>query len=231
MTIYTAIFGQYDDLKEPFVSNLEWKHICFTDQDIQSDVWEIIKVPVMKCGPQKTARYYKIMFHNHIEDSESIWIDATFIINVDLSEWWKQFIYPFTTIKHPFDDCIFTEAKACQRAGKGSYSQLKNQGDCYRRLGIPKNNGLIASGILMRKRTPQVIEFCKMWWKQVDQWSARDQISFGYVNFKMPNVHTSIIWDYTKQEEFIHIPHIKKGWRHIRFNQMKEKYGITPTQK
>jgi len=224
-TVYTAIFGNYDDLKEPFVITNGWRYICYTDQDLKSDVWEIRKVPVMECGPQKTARYYKIMFHESVEDPESLWVDATFFINCDLNEWWKRYTYPFTTIKHPFDDCIYKETKACQGAGKGNYIVLKNQIDCYRRLGVKKHDGLIASGVLMRKMTPQVIEFCKLWWKQVHQWSPRDQIAFGYVQHKMPGVHNSINWNYTTQDEFIHIPHLTKKWRIGKYIEVMNKYG------
>lgn len=225
MTVFTAIFSNYDDLKQPLVITEGWKYIVFTDQDLVSDVWEVIKVPVMECGAQKTARYYKIMFHEHIKDRYSMWIDATFIINCDLNKWWSQFIAPFTTIRHPFDNCVYKEIQSCQRGGKGSYSQLEGQRQLYRRLGVPKNNGLIASGILMREKTPQVIEFCKMWWKNLYMWSARDQISFALTQYKMPNMHVSINWDYTTRDEFIHIPHLNKKWREGKLKETLKTYG------
>lgn len=227
MTCYTAIFGAYDELKEPIVITPGWSYVCFTDQDFVSNVWEVIKAPVMECGPQKTARFYKIMFHEHISDRFSIWVDGTFIINCDLNEWWKKFSPPFTTIKHPFDKCVYKEIQSCQRGGKGNYSQLEGQRKLYRCLGVPKNNGLIASGILMREKTPEVIEFCKKWWKNLYMWSARDQISFALTQFKMPNAHVSIDWNYTTQDEFIHIPHLNKKWREGKLNQVIQKYGTT----
>lgn len=222
MTVYTAIFGPVDELKEPFVVTEGWKYICFTDQDFKSDVWEIRKVPVMPCGPQKTARFYKIMFP--IDDSESIWVDGTFFINVDLNKWWERFQYPFTTIKHPFDKCAYIESRSCIKLGKDALA-VKNQIDCYRKLRLPKDNGLIASGILMRKRTPLVMEFCKLWWQQVYMFSARDQIAFAFADFKMPNIHNSIEWDYTKRDEFIHVPHLTKKWRPGRLQEIIQKYG------
>lgn len=225
-TIYTAIFGNYDDLKDPFVITPGWRYICFTDQDLKSDVWEIRKVPVMECGPAKTARFYKIMFHKHIETEFSIWVDGTFIVNCNLdSWWWSRFIGPFTTIKHPFDNCIYKEATACMRMTKADPKVLKNQIQCYSKLGVPKNNGLIASGVLMRQKIDLVENFCKLWWRQVESFSPRDQVAFGFVNHRMPGSHHSIIWDYTKEEEFIHIPHLTKKWRSGRYNQILRKYG------
>jgi hypothetical protein len=227
-TCYSAIFSAYDEVKQPFIITPGWKYVMYTDQDFElpaNNVWDIRKVPVMDCGPQKTARYYKIMFHEAVEDSESLWVDGTFFINIDLNQWWERFTYPFTTVRHPFDNCVYREIEACQRGKKASFSQLKGQRDCYKRLGVPKHGGLIASGVLMRRKTPLVIDFCKMWWKQVNQWSGRDQIAFAYVDYKMPRTHISIDWNYTTQDEFIHIPHLTKKWRSARFDEVMKKYG------
>lgn len=224
MTIYTAIFGNYDDLKEPFVITPGWRYVCFTDQDITSDIWEVKKVPIMSCGPAKTARYYKIMFYKHIESEFSIWIDATFIINCDLNKWWERFKSPFTVVKHPFDNCVYREAAACMRMQKANPKLLHNQVQCYRRLGVPKNIGLIASGVLMRKNTESVNGMCRIWWEQVERHSPRDQVAFGYVHHKFPGIHHVIEWDYTKENEFIHIPHLHKKWRHGRMDEILSKY-------
>lgn len=179
----------------------------------------------MQHGPAKTARYYKIMFYKHIASEFSMWIDATFIINCDLNNWWGRFQPPFTTIKHPFDDCIYKDAKSCISGKKDNVSAIENQIELYKKIGIPKNNGLIASGILMRQKTEEVKRFCKTWWDQVESFSSRDQIAFGRVNHRFPNSHISIEWDYTKKEDFIHIPHLTKKWRSGRLNEIEQKYG------
>ena len=216
----------YDDLKDPFIVTPGWKYICFTDQDFKSDVWEVVKVPVKDFGPAKTARYYKIMFHEHIEDEYSIWVDGTFFINCDLNEWWKQFKAPFTTIFHPFDRCVYKDIQSCMRAKKGNSMQLRDQENFYRQSGVPYNNGLIASGILMRQKSQSTIDFCKLWWSEVKRWTQRDQIAFGYANYKMPNSHQSISWDYTYMKEFIHVPHLHKGhWRNVRKQRIIEEYA------
>lgn len=212
-TVYTAIFGNYDDLKEPEVFTKGWKYICFTDQDFKSDVWEVRKVPVMEYGPSKTARYYKIMYHKHIESRFSLWIDGTFVINTDLNKWWKRFKTPFTVITHPFDRCIYKDAQACLDSGRGDRKLLERQVAFYRAIGVQRNSGLIASGVLMRERAGVVNQFCNTWWEQVRRWSNRDQIAYGYANHMHPNILNYTQWDYTRQDEFIHVPHIGKAWR------------------
>jgi len=219
-TIYTAIFGNYDDLKEPMFKTQHWNYICYTDQDLKSDVWEIRKVPVMDFGPAKTARWYKINFHKHIETEFSMWIDATFVINIDLNRWWKRFKSPFTTVLHPFDDCVFTDIISCMKGQKDDPGKLARQYAAYEEEGLPKHNGLISSGILMRQRDKRVISFCEQWWEQVEKWSSRDQIAFGYAQWKNPGITDSIRWNYTTQREFIHIPHLHKPWREKKLQEV-----------
>ena len=58
--VYTAILGSiYDDLKEPTVISPGWKYVCFTDQPLQSNIWEIRPVPTTG-NPQRQARELKI---------------------------------------------------------------------------------------------------------------------------------------------------------------------------
>jgi hypothetical protein len=224
-TVYTAIFGPYDDLKEPFFKNQGWNYVCFTDQNISSPTWEVRQVPLMDCGPVKTARHYKINFHQHIETEFSLWVDATFFINIDLNRWWKRFKAPFTTVLHPFDDCIYTDIISCMKGRKDDPGKLARQYAAYEDEGLPKNNGLISSGILMRQKEPKTIQLCNDWWEQVQKHSCRDQVAFGYAAWKNPGVHDSIKWNYTTQKEFIHVPHLHKEYRNEKLLEVIQMYG------
>lgn len=206
-TIFTAIFGQYDDLKTPRVITPGWNYVCYTDQPLQSNVWKIVHREMMPEGATRTARFYKIMFHRHIETVESMWIDASFVINTDLNEWWKRFKEPMTCVKHPARDCAYQEAKVCAIRGKDSEVLLRKQVHNYRQSGLPKHNGLVASGLLMRKMNQKTIDFCDLWYQQVQMYSSRDQIGFAYAAYRHPVFHT-IEWDYRNNSEFIHIPHL-----------------------
>ncbi len=41
--IYTAIIGGYDELVEPDYKPEGWDFVCFTDRELESDIWEIRK--------------------------------------------------------------------------------------------------------------------------------------------------------------------------------------------
>lgn len=231
MTCFTAIFGEYDYLKPMQREQRgDWKFVCFTDQPPESSVfefhrltpgWDIVRVPVMDCGPQKTARYYKIMAHEVIDDDVTLWIDGTFFVNCSLQRWMrKRFSPPMTAVQHPFDNCIYTDIVSCIRSKRGDPDELIRQYNYYKEVGVPVNNGLISSGVLMRKRNPGVTALCETWWDQVRQWSARDQIAFGYAAWKHPGVFNTIQWDYTTQKEFEHCPHRHKPWAEDKARKM-----------
>lgn len=205
--IYTALFGANDELKEPMVVTPGWEYICFTDQDLKSDVWQIKRIQVRDDGPARTARYVKINFHKYIEAEKSIWIDASYIINCNLDEWWNRFVPPFTCIKHPDRDCFYEEADAVISHGRDVDVNVKPQVDAYRSLGLPAHNGLIASGILMRWRSKEVIDFCELWWHHVETYSIRDQLAWPLVDWYMPNMCKKLKWHYPTGLEFIYIPH------------------------
>ncbi len=76
--VYTALFGNYEELKEPAIITPGWQYICYTDQPIKSNTWQIIKEDA-GVNPQLTARWFKIM--HWIDWEQSIWIDAAFKIN------------------------------------------------------------------------------------------------------------------------------------------------------
>jgi len=228
---YTVIIGDYDDLKQPFILSQGWRYVCFTDQDFElpsDNKWEIVKITKdPNLSNAKNARKIKILFHQYINTEFSLFIDGTFFINCDLNRWWKRFKSPMTCIDHPFDDCIYTDIKSCMSGGKGDFWKLVEQASDYKRLGIPENNGLIASGILMRQRCEATINICETWWEQVEKYSERDQIAFGYAAWKHPGIFDTIEWNYQSPNvsEFLHCPHIHKSWRDEKKKEIIKKHG------
>jgi len=208
---YTAIFGHYDDLKDPAIISDGWKYICYTDQPFKSSVWEVIHTPVpADIDPQRLARWYKIM---HWVDWEfSMWIDAAFQINIDLNDWWKRtFVMPFSCAKHPLRTCVYREIASCIANNRGMADELLRQQEVYKKEGVPDHNDrIITSGVLMRKNTPTCIQLCEKWWDEVAAHSVRDQVAFAKISIGY-KIHT-FVWDYSQSKELKYIKHIK--YRH-----------------
>lgn len=216
--IYTAIFGPYDDLNEPTVISEGWKYICFTDQPLQSKVWEIMHVPVPPdMTAQRFARWHKITQWS--QWPLSMWLDASFQINMDLNLLWgNYFRSPFTAPKHPLRTCVYHEIESCianyhreHADGEKQTVLLTAQKEAYLTAGVPRfGNNIITSGLLMREATPGCIELCDEWWKELCQHSVRDQVAFGRVSIGK-EFHT-FNWDYSQSRELKYIKH--KHLRH-----------------
>lgn len=206
--IYTALFGNYEELKEPTVITPGWKYICYTDQDISSNTWEVVKVDLKGFEPQLMARYYKIM--EWVDWEYSIWIDASFIIDTDLNVWWDTYFKGgLTAPAHPLRNCVYNECLDCIIAQRGNKEQIQAQMAEYKELGIPAGNGVIQSGLLMRHNLPQVIKLCEDWYKEVSTHSIRDQIAFCKVSLGCAFVHT-YRWDYRQGKDFIYKHHYNR---------------------
>ena len=100
---------------------------------------------------------------------------------------------------------------------------LMQQAVDYNREGLPEHAGLIASGIMMRTKTKETVELCKKWWEEVEKYTERDQPCFTYALWKNPTNVIIIDWDYTKREEFLHVPHVHKvKQRENRFKSLRK---------
>lgn len=188
--IYTAIVGDYDTLKEPTQITKNWDYICFTDQDLKSDTWKIVKVGRSEA---KEARRKKIYNEYILNDySESIWVDASMYINCDLNEFKSVYCASdYTLMMHPSRNCVYQEANACIMLQKDNTATIMQQMVDYKEEGLPNDVGMVATGVMYRKHTKEVKEFCKLWWNEVFEHSVRDQLSFNYIAWKKDfNYHT-----------------------------------------
>lgn len=201
---YTAIFSDYEELKEPTVISEGWKYICFTDQPLQSEVWQIKKMDVIDTA-QRTARWVKIM--GWIDWQYSIWVDASFQININLNDWWNlRFKSPFSAAKHPLRADIYHECRSCVINNRGDGGKVEKQWNKYLALRVPENKGIITSGILLRENTEENIKLHESWWKELHAESVRDQLAFAYVSQGIDFINT-YVWDYSQSKDFKYIKH------------------------
>lgn len=216
--IYTALLSKFEELKEPSIITPGWRYICFTDQDIKSDVWEIIKVDIYNECPRRMARKYKIKIPFWLLDFDSIWLDASFKINCNLTDFWnKHFDKDFSAPKHPWRSDVYAEITDCIVSDRGEKELLEAQYKQYKLDGVPANNGIIQSGILLRRHTPEVIQLCKDWWAELKQHSTRDQVSFAKVAVDFP--YTAFNYHYTNATEFIYHHHYPRRFGN-RYDEM-----------
>lgn len=195
IVVYTCITNNYDGFaKVERYPNLDY--VCFTDnKSLQSDLWSISYIPehIKHMSSVKQARYIKTHPHEFFKDYEiSIWVDACIDIKANPSELINNSILQIP--EHPVRKSIYEEQNACIKYKKDTVENINNQVNHYKEEGYPGKNGLVQSNIIIRKHNdPQCIKLMEDWWKEIETYSHRDQLSFNYVLWKNPSIKISLL--------------------------------------
>jgi hypothetical protein len=195
IAVYTAIFGNYDNLKEPLHPqvNEEADFYCFTNNpDLQSKIYHIIRQEPKFTNPRKSARYFKIKGDPLLQKYKYvIWCDGAIqIIAKSLYEILAVLgEHDFGVFKHPDRICAYEEGKVCMERNLDDVSTIFRQLSGYYKEGFPKNYGLIESSAYIKRVNADTTNFTSMWWHEVNTQSIRDQLSFDYLRWKLkPNI-------------------------------------------
>lgn len=187
--VYTALFGDYDDLIDPKENYEGCDFICFTDQKhLKSDIWEIRLIEECDLPLNMMNRRYKILPHLFLSEYEwSMYVDANILIRKNPFELAEKYLSKddFVMPKHFARDCVYDEAKECVILGKTKHDETKKQMDFYKKQGFPKNFGMGENNILLRKHnSDKVINVMTDWWEELNTQTKRDQLSLAYVLWK-----------------------------------------------
>lgn len=206
IVVYTAITDNYDNLYEPLYKSDKFDYVCFTDNpNLKSDFW---KIKTLNCNLDATrkARYVKILPHLFFQDyNYSVWVDANINIVGDLYKLLRIYLRKSSLVFFRHSDgrnCIYQEAEACIRRKKDDKNVILTQAEKYKKENYPINNGLISTGVILRRhKDPKIIETMDDWWDEVKNFSKRDQMSFNYIAWKHKTPF-SIIDDYIRDNEY-----------------------------
>ncbi|GAA4825214.1 hypothetical protein GCM10011365_05530 [Marinicella pacifica] len=188
--IYTAITNGYDTVKTP-KTDQTLPMVCFQNSTGgYTNRWESKKIDLINDDPIRTARFYKLHPHLFFPNYDwSIWVDGSLLITDDLIKLLNEAINnkaKLAIYKHAKRNCLYQAAHNCIDKNKDSKEVIEKQIDTYKSIGYPQNNGLVASGVIVRRHNdPQIIELMNNWWSEIYNHSRRDQISFNYACWKM----------------------------------------------
>ncbi len=197
--IYTAIFGGYDTVTDPTFIPDNADFVCFTDSDIKSDIWNVIKVPAIYEDSTRNARKYKVLPHRWFPDYEySIWIDGNIMVREDINELIAEWLDDANlaipdhaqNILDP-RDCVYKEAQTILQLGQknGNFKDdpqtMVDQMNRYIQDDFEGPTGLAVSmQVLRRHNEADCISAMEKWWKEISYGSKRDQLSFNYAMWK-----------------------------------------------
>ena len=193
--IYTACIGGYDNILQPEVTDERFDYFLFTN-DVKEEkvgVWQVQKVEYTNPDMTRIARYVKTHPEELLPEYEAtLWMDA----NVQIISTWvyERFIELYeqgtrvACIQHPERDCIYDEAyKVSSYTIFGALEHEKIALVWCRKIWkekYPMHRGLYETNILYRKKTSLVKNVNNTWWKCINKYSKRDQLSFNYSLWK-----------------------------------------------
>jgi len=178
--VYTVITGGYDKLKDPKFVQKNWDYVCFSDRDIKSKVWKVVKINGK--DKRRLSRLPKIKWFDFLDYDITIYVDASYKLKINLDKILAIGYKPgyHNAFRHWDRDCVYTEAMVILKMQKDDFNPVSDYIKLLMSKGYPENNGLMANGFMIRDKQLPKNPYLN-WWKDVEKYSCRDQLSF------MPN--------------------------------------------
>ena len=186
--VYTAIIGGYDDIKEPLIINNNIDYICFSDQPLKSNIWQIRPINFFNCNQTRIARHYKVNPQIYLKDYDIvIWVDSSLTISNDFNEYLSKVEKDTTLLTqiHWKRKNIFEESNAIINEKKDVPGVLQNQIDFYKSKGFNRNLLFETMFFVANLKNDKTKKLFRLWNQQINQYSHRDQISLPYVIDKL----------------------------------------------
>lgn len=190
LTVYTAVFGDYQGPSPPKQTGGASEYICFTDRQHAAKVplpWKVVTVERKYSDPQRENRFYKWTPHKFLDCEYSIYIDGNISVNVNLRKLVDEYlaIHNIAFYKHPHRDCIYDEAETIINMRKDDKPVVEAHIARVRASGYPAHNGLVAGTYIFRRHTEDVARFNTAVWKAIQSGSKRDQLSINWVLWQL----------------------------------------------
>ena len=184
--IYSAIIGKYDEILQPSVVDDRFDYVLFADclPEGKQGVWQVRRIEYANPIKAKVARYVKTHPEALLPEYEaSLWLDAN--ISIVGKEIYDRFVELFesgtlvASVKHVAYDCVYNELFSVLDFRYESEEVVVKWGHELRKRDFPKHAGMFETGLLYRRHSSDIVKgFDASWWKYIDAYSKRDQLSF-----------------------------------------------------
>jgi hypothetical protein len=152
-----------------------------TDREPAEVIEPMLNHKYWKCHPEDALLMAYGTHHNDPElgIDASIWLDGSVEPHPGFEE--KAIAAlgndDWSCVPHPVRSCIYPEADySATLTWRYDGPSILAQANHYRAF-HPPGTGLIATGVNIRRHTPEVIDLSHLWWEEILTWSHQDQIS------------------------------------------------------
>ena len=191
--VYSVIIGDYDNIS-PFPIQEGFDYFLFSDVIYNNTNWTIIPISKLikkeNISSLKITRFVKLFPHLFFKEYElSIYLDASYIISGDLNELLLKILnpsYDLYFLQHPVRNTIFEEFLEVINSKKETNESVIRVKNRYIKENFPDNLGLTENCIIIRRNNRKnIIKLMEFWWKEIKNYSYRDQLSLSYAIWKL----------------------------------------------
>ncbi|KAI3470594.1 hypothetical protein Pfo_027257 [Paulownia fortunei] len=201
--VASGIFGEYDIPRQPFGISARSKKIFYflmmvDEKGHWMGAWRFILLRHLPYDePRRNGKIPKILIHRLVPQAQySIWVDAKMTLIVDPLLILERFLWreghTFAIAQHRYHRSVYEEADANKRRKRYCHPLIDHQTQIYYHEGMEpwsskKNtiSDVLEGAIIMREHTNLNNLFSCLWFNEVDLFTPRDQMSFGYVVYRI----------------------------------------------
>lgn len=184
LALVTSIYGDYDELVDPPVQDGVDDYVAVVDRHHPGTrLWRQVIEPRTHMHPRLAAKVAKCRPDWYTDCGRTVWIDGGARLLHQGAAQWAAEHGPFAQFVHPERQDI--EAEAMVSAGMRKYADqpVLEQVAYYKKLGMPDNFGLWATGMIVRDNTfnsPGRL-MGEMWMAEQIRWTYQDQLSWPFL--------------------------------------------------
>jgi hypothetical protein len=188
LVIYTALFGGYDQLRDPSFVDPGCDYVCFTDDPgLASKVWDV-RVVASERDAQSANRHCKFFPSLYLpEYRASMYVDSNLELRGALAATVRSSLEgaAMSCARHPLRQCVYDEIACCQREGKITQAQSLALVAEFEAAGYPRKAGLYENNIIVRAHdSTEVASLMQDWWAMYERGPRRDQLSLNYLAWR-----------------------------------------------
>ena len=187
--VYTALFGDYDELRPPAYKPPGVDFICFSDKPLVAPGWEIRLIDLPDSSPAMKNRRLKILPYEILSEYDcSLYLDSNLVLLGDFSRLYSLWLrgQPFVAWRHPQRCSVFDELYVLLASSRVDPSKIIDQYVFFSEQGVPDYVPMIEASFLWRDhRDPQVRMLMERLWGHLTSFQSwRDQPGLAYLMWK-----------------------------------------------
>jgi hypothetical protein len=180
VALISALYGDYDSLKDPVPQNGNVQYVCVTDnQDLRSDVWRMVYWPKPHMKPLLAAKAPKMIPEWYCSAPASVWVDMSVqVLHPDFALQAAECARDgVATWPHPWNPDLTAEAAESVMQSRYQGQRLMSQVARFFGEGLPADTGVRHTAVVARAHNATT-ERLGLLWDAEFEWSAADQIGF-----------------------------------------------------